>query len=213
MMKKTCFLIDLVSEVEREESFSDLQNQTVSRGYTLIHLPNHFLILFALIAACQATPALLHHPAVVGTGASSQYRSQDNFGNYNFGYDEGHLTEEPSEKNLEMPMDPAHTAINKAGVVVAPAASAIAYAPAHPVAYAAPAHPVAYAAPAHPVAYAAPAPIAYAGHNLVAHAPIAYAGHHLAAPITDSHTIIKLKKITKVFNFLYMAKVYSYKNA
>ncbi|GIY51544.1 cuticle protein 14 isoform b [Caerostris darwini] len=185
---------------------------------------NYFLILFALVAACQATPALLHHPAVVGTGASSQYRSQDNFGNYNFGYDEGHLTGgtfrkesgdahgnvagsyglrdadgrvrivnyvadaagfradiKTNEPGVE-PKDPAHTAINKAGVVVAPAASAIAYAPAHPVAYAAPAHPVAYAAPAHPVAYAAPAPIAYAGHNLVAHAPMAYAGHHLAAP-------------------------------
>ncbi|GFT07623.1 cuticle protein 14 isoform b [Nephila pilipes] len=49
------------------------------------------LILFALVAASQAA-VLLHHPTVVGTGGSTQYRSQDNFGNYNFGYDEGHLT-------------------------------------------------------------------------------------------------------------------------
>ncbi|XP_035211418.1 cuticle protein 14-like [Stegodyphus dumicola] len=49
------------------------------------------LILFALIAASQAA-VLLHHPAVVSSGASSQYRSQDSLGGYNFGYNEGHLS-------------------------------------------------------------------------------------------------------------------------
>ncbi|CAL1288462.1 unnamed protein product [Larinioides sclopetarius] len=154
------------------------------------------LILFALFAASQAA-VLLHAPAVIGTGGSTQYRSQDNFGNYNFGYDEGHLSGgtfrketgdahgnvagsyglrdadgririvnyvadaagfradiKTNEPGVE-PKDPAHAAINKAGVVVAPAASAIAYAPALPAVHA-------------PVAYAAPAPIAYAGHHLAA---------------------------------------------
>lgn len=128
-----------------------------------------------------------------------------NFGNYAFGYNEGHLTGgtfrretgdghgnvagsyglrdadgrlrivnyvadaagfradiKTNEPGVE-PKDPAHTAINKAGLAIAPAH--------HAVAYAAPA-PVAYAAPA-PVAYAAPAPVAYA-----AHAPVAYAAPH-----------------------------------
>lgn len=49
------------------------------------------LILFALFAVSQAT-VLFHHPAFLSTGASSQYRSQDNVGNYNFGYNEGHVT-------------------------------------------------------------------------------------------------------------------------
>ncbi|XP_055934265.1 cuticle protein 14-like [Argiope bruennichi] len=43
------------------------------------------LILFALIAASQAA-------VLLGTGASTQYRTQDNLGNYAFGYDEGHAT-------------------------------------------------------------------------------------------------------------------------
>ncbi|GFU79443.1 cuticle protein 14 isoform b [Trichonephila clavipes] len=166
------------------------------------------LIIFALIAASQAA-VLLHHPAAISTGGSTQYRSQDNYGNYNFGYDEGHLSGgtfrkeagdaygnvagsyglrdadgrmrivnyvadaagfradiKTNEPGVE-PKDPAHTAINKAGVAIAPA---IAYAaPAAPaLAYAAPAAPaLAYAAPAlpvasAPVAYSAPAPIAYA---------------------------------------------------
>ncbi|KFM73245.1 Cuticle protein 14 isoform b, partial [Stegodyphus mimosarum] len=180
------------------------------------------LILFALVAASQAA-ALLHHPAIISSGASSQYRSQDSLGGYNFGYNEGHLSGgsfrkesgdghgnvagsyglrdadgrvrvvnyvadaagfradiKSNEPGVE-PKDPAHAAINKAGLAIAPAHHAIAYAapalaaaPAH-IAYAAPA-PIAYAAPA-PVAYAAPAPVAYA-----APAPVAYASHHLAAP-------------------------------
>jgi hypothetical protein len=52
----------------------------------------HFqvFVLFALFAASQA--AVLVGPAIYGTGASSQYRSQDNLGNYAFGYNEGHAT-------------------------------------------------------------------------------------------------------------------------
>ncbi|GFU43888.1 cuticle protein 14 isoform b [Nephila pilipes] len=49
------------------------------------------LILFALFAASQAT-VLLNAPALLSTGGSTQYRAQDNIGNYNFGYDEGHLS-------------------------------------------------------------------------------------------------------------------------
>ncbi|GIX88246.1 cuticle protein 14 isoform a [Caerostris extrusa] len=43
------------------------------------------LILCTLIAASQAA-------ILLGTGASAQYRSQDNLGNYAFGYNEGHAT-------------------------------------------------------------------------------------------------------------------------
>ncbi|GBN97358.1 Cuticle protein 14 isoform a [Araneus ventricosus] len=43
------------------------------------------LILCTLIAASQAA-------VLLGTGASAQYRSQDNLGNYAFGYNEGHAT-------------------------------------------------------------------------------------------------------------------------
>ncbi|GFR06543.1 cuticle protein 14 isoform b [Trichonephila clavata] len=49
------------------------------------------LILFALFAASQAT-VLLNAPALLSTGGSTQYRAQDSIGNYNFGYNEGHLT-------------------------------------------------------------------------------------------------------------------------
>ncbi|UYV73583.1 hypothetical protein LAZ67_10004167 [Cordylochernes scorpioides] len=52
-------------------------------------------VLLSVVAASRALP-LLHSAAVVapvyGTGASSQFRTQDNLGNYAFGYDEGHLT-------------------------------------------------------------------------------------------------------------------------
>ncbi|GIX88226.1 cuticle protein 14 isoform b [Caerostris extrusa] len=48
-------------------------------------------ILFALFAASQAA-VLLNAPALLSTGASTQYRAQDNIGNYNFGYDEGHIS-------------------------------------------------------------------------------------------------------------------------
>ncbi|XP_054721803.1 cuticle protein 14-like [Uloborus diversus] len=148
-------------------------------------------IFLTLFAASQAA-VLLHHPAVISTGGSTQYRSQDNFGNYNFGYNEGHLTGgtfrkesgdghgnvagsyglrdadgririvnyvadaagfradiQTNEPGVE-PKDPAHTAINKAGLLVAPAHH-------HAVAYAAPVAP--YVAPVAP-----------------------YAVHHLAAP-------------------------------
>ncbi|XP_013785069.1 cuticle protein 16.8-like [Limulus polyphemus] len=48
------------------------------------------LLLCTLVAAAQA--GILYTPGVFGTGASTQYRHQDNIGNYNFGYDEGHFT-------------------------------------------------------------------------------------------------------------------------
>ncbi|RWS06538.1 Cuticle protein 14-like isoform b, partial [Dinothrombium tinctorium] len=46
-------------------------------------------ILFALIAAVSAGGLA---PSYINTGSSSQFRSQDNAGNYNFGYDEEHAT-------------------------------------------------------------------------------------------------------------------------
>ncbi|XP_023210965.1 cuticle protein 14-like [Centruroides sculpturatus] len=46
------------------------------------------LILCAVLAAAQAVP-ILHH---LGTGVSSQVRTQDVLGNYHFGYNEGHGT-------------------------------------------------------------------------------------------------------------------------
>ncbi|KFM73250.1 Cuticle protein 14 isoform b, partial [Stegodyphus mimosarum] len=49
------------------------------------------IILFALFAASQAT-GFYSVPALLSTGASKQYRAQDSIGNYNFGYDEGHLS-------------------------------------------------------------------------------------------------------------------------
>ncbi|XP_042898657.1 pupal cuticle protein Edg-84A [Parasteatoda tepidariorum] len=143
------------------------------------------LILFALFAASQAA-------VLIGTGASTQYRSQDNHGNYAFGYNEAHPSGatfrketgshgvvagsygladadgrqrvvnyvadaagfradiKTNEPGVE-PKDPANTAINKATLVVAPAA---------------------------PIAYAAPLPAAI-------HAPIPAAIHapHYAAPL------------------------------
>jgi len=41
----------------------------------------------------HAAPAVVHpHVAAVNTGSSTQYRSQDNLGNYAFGYNEQHST-------------------------------------------------------------------------------------------------------------------------
>uniref|UniRef100_A0A2L2Y7L6 Cuticle protein 14 isoform b n=1 Tax=Parasteatoda tepidariorum TaxID=114398 RepID=A0A2L2Y7L6_PARTP len=141
-------------------------------------------ILLSVLAVSQAA-------VLLGTGASSQYRSQDGLGNYAFGYNEGHpsgatfrkesgsngvvagsygLTDadgrqrivnyvadaagfradiKTNEPGVE-PKDPAHAAINKAGLVVAPAA---------------------------PIAYAAPVPAA-----LPAHVPAAPALTYAAAP-------------------------------
>ncbi|XP_035231936.1 cuticle protein 14-like [Stegodyphus dumicola] len=48
-------------------------------------------ILCTLFAASQAA-VLFSAPALLSTGASTQYRAQDSIGNYNFGYDEGHLS-------------------------------------------------------------------------------------------------------------------------
>ncbi|UYV73581.1 hypothetical protein LAZ67_10004165 [Cordylochernes scorpioides] len=45
------------------------------------------LVLSAIFAASSA-----HGILQLGTGASSQFRSQDNAGNYAFGYDEGHAS-------------------------------------------------------------------------------------------------------------------------
>ncbi|XP_013794680.1 cuticle protein 14-like [Limulus polyphemus] len=54
------------------------------------------LILFALVAASQAgvlyNPYFYHPYYYHGLGASVQHRAQDNLGNYNFGYNEGHVT-------------------------------------------------------------------------------------------------------------------------
>ncbi|UYV73588.1 hypothetical protein LAZ67_10004173 [Cordylochernes scorpioides] len=58
-------------------------------------VPQVLAVLLSVVAASRALP-LLHSAAVVapvyGTGASTQFRTQDNLGNYAFGYDEGHAT-------------------------------------------------------------------------------------------------------------------------
>ncbi|KAG8171387.1 hypothetical protein JTE90_016070, partial [Oedothorax gibbosus] len=46
-------------------------------------------ILLTVLATSLATPAY-EYPYYVNTGTSKQYRSQDDVGNYQFGYDEGH---------------------------------------------------------------------------------------------------------------------------
>ncbi|XP_035211420.1 cuticle protein 14-like [Stegodyphus dumicola] len=163
------------------------------------------LILFALVAASQAA-AVLHHPAVISSGASSQYRSQDSLGGYNFGYDEGHLSGGSFRKEsgdghgnvagsyglrdadgrvrvVNYVADAAgfraEIKSNEPGVEPKDPAHASINKAGLAVA---PAHHIAYAAPAlaaapaH-IAYAAPAHLAYA-----APAPVAYASHHLAAP-------------------------------
>jgi len=43
-------------------------------------------------ASCVSASGLVAAPAVLNTGASTQYRSQDNLGNYAFGYNEDHST-------------------------------------------------------------------------------------------------------------------------
>ncbi|XP_076357716.1 cuticle protein 14-like [Tachypleus tridentatus] len=54
------------------------------------------LIVLALVAVSQAV--VLHHPGYYypryyyGLGVSNQYKNQDIIGNYNFGYNEDHLT-------------------------------------------------------------------------------------------------------------------------
>lgn len=48
--------------------------------------------IFLLAAASCVSANLVAAPAVLNTGASTQYRSQDNLGNYAFGYNEDHST-------------------------------------------------------------------------------------------------------------------------
>jgi len=52
------------------------------------------IVLAALIVAVSAGKTHYGHGplATVSTGTSSQFRSEDNYGNYNFGYDESHAT-------------------------------------------------------------------------------------------------------------------------
>ncbi|XP_076333306.1 cuticle protein 14-like [Tachypleus tridentatus] len=54
------------------------------------------LILFALVAVSQAgvlyNPYFYHPYYYHGLGASVRHHAQDNLGNYNFGYNEGHVT-------------------------------------------------------------------------------------------------------------------------
>ncbi|GFU43895.1 cuticle protein 14 isoform b [Nephila pilipes] len=49
------------------------------------------LVFFALFAASHAT-AIFRAPAIIPSGDSRQYNSRDNFGNYNFGYNEDHYS-------------------------------------------------------------------------------------------------------------------------
>ncbi|GIY51546.1 cuticle protein 14 isoform a [Caerostris darwini] len=47
------------------------------------------LVLFSVLAIGYSTPIT---PVAVSAGDSTQYKSEDNFGNYNFGYNEAHLS-------------------------------------------------------------------------------------------------------------------------
>lgn len=58
------------------------------------HLIVLAICLFGSAAASylHAAPAVVHPVAAINTGSSTQYRSQDNIGNYAFGYNEQHST-------------------------------------------------------------------------------------------------------------------------
>lgn len=49
-----------------------------------------FIVVAAFVAVAAARPYGAPAPAAVTTGTSSQFRSEDNYGNFNFGYDESH---------------------------------------------------------------------------------------------------------------------------
>ncbi|GFT07629.1 cuticle protein 14 isoform b [Nephila pilipes] len=49
-------------------------------------------ILLVVVAVAKATTVQLAPVAVAETGASAQFRSEDNLGNYNFGYNEDHTS-------------------------------------------------------------------------------------------------------------------------
>lgn len=53
-----------------------------------------FIVLAAFVAVASAHRVQygVAPLAAVSTGTSSQFRSEDNYGNYNFGYDESHAT-------------------------------------------------------------------------------------------------------------------------
>ncbi|GIY27510.1 cuticle protein 14 isoform a [Caerostris darwini] len=48
------------------------------------------LVFVVLVASSQALPVLVASNALAETGASSQYKTEDNLGNYAFGYSEDH---------------------------------------------------------------------------------------------------------------------------
>lgn len=61
-----------------------------------------FIILASFVGLAVASPLYATAPlAAVATGTSSQYRSEDNFGNYAFGYDESHATGGSSRREEE----------------------------------------------------------------------------------------------------------------
>jgi len=161
------------------------------------------IILLAFVAAAHAgVLAPIAAPALLNTGASAQYRSQDNLGNYAFGYNEDHATGGTFRREVghgdtkvgsyglrdadgrlrivNYVADDlgfrANIQTNEPGVEPKdPAATLINKAPIAPVAPIAPLH----AAPA----YAAPAFAAPLAHAPLAHAPLAHAHGHYAAPI------------------------------
>lgn len=53
-----------------------------------------FIVLAAFVVAVSAgkTSYAGYNGGAISTGTSSQFRSEDNYGNYNFGYDESHST-------------------------------------------------------------------------------------------------------------------------
>lgn len=64
-----------------------------------------FITLAVAVSAAQASylaagPAVL--AGAINTGSSSQFRSEDNYGNYNFGYDEAHSTGSTSRREEQI---------------------------------------------------------------------------------------------------------------
>lgn len=50
------------------------------------------LAAFVVVVSAGKTNYAGYNSGAISTGTSSQFRSEDNYGNYNFGYDESHST-------------------------------------------------------------------------------------------------------------------------
>lgn len=163
-------------------------------------------VLFALVSVAYA--GVIAPAALLNTGSSQQYRTQDNIGNYAFGYNEDHSTggtfrretggpgfqqgsyglrdADGRQRIVNYVADGlgfrANIQTNEPGVEPKDPA-AVLINKAAPVVAAAPLVAAPVAAYAAPIAHAAPV-AAYAAP--IAAAPVAYAGHYAAAPVVHA---------------------------